>query len=374
VEHGGEQFVQFQDRLTALLPVTPDAIALHRTKLHPLPAWDIDESSITGNAEVIDAMLEELGVKDDPKLQNIVKLIGGDQLSIARLRALQNIRAGHEAGFASYNWGVWIPGLFHAKIADAHGFLVTHWGVPNRASRNPGCLGFHNVCLNRKPIILSSLPPFRVCRDLIFVSLYARVLHCLLLVSNSANLDGYISSLKQRPDNTSGTRSVDDQWVALQRDANEIYTRFVNAERVAELREERCSFSGPEGSTPPGDEIFENACLFLRDALLSRELCDAIKSCDSGRVFLVLKVFAFSYRGSGRTKYAHEMLHLIHNLTHVWPKPLCKIVLNNWILIPSGNPNSGVEVDLMQEHMNFWIKVCSNGRVQHLHYLFEPFQ
>jgi hypothetical protein len=33
------------------------------------------------------------------------------------------------------------------------------------------------------------------------------------------------------------------------------------------------------------------------------------------------------------------------------------IVLNNWLVNPTGNPNSWVEVDLMQEHMNFWIKV-----------------
>jgi hypothetical protein len=33
------------------------------------------------------------------------------------------------------------------------------------------------------------------------------------------------------------------------------------------------------------------------------------------------------------------------------------IVFNNWLVNPSGNPVSFVEVDLMQEHMNFWIKV-----------------
>jgi hypothetical protein len=34
-----------------------------------------------------------------------------------------------------------------------------------------------------------------------------------------------------------------------------------------------------------------------------------------------------------------------------------KIVLNNWLLNPTGNPFSWVEADLMQEHMNYWIKV-----------------
>ena len=71
-----------------------------------------------------------------------------------------------------------------------------------------------------------------------------------------------------------------------------------------------------------GDMIFENMSLFLRDALILYEFNDAIKGGYSGRIIRVLKVLALMYRGSGRTKYAHELLHLIHNLTHVWPKPL----------------------------------------------------
>ncbi len=93
-------------------------------------------------------------------------------------------------------------------------------------------------------------------------------------------------------------------------------------------------------------------------------------------MLLVLKLWAFSFRGSGRTKYAYEVLHLLHNITHVWPKPVVfarfyfwwcwsadnhvcrKIVLNNWLVNPTGKANSFVELDLMQEHLNYWIKVC----------------
>ena len=68
--------------------------------------------------------------------------------------------------------------------------------------------------------------------------------------------------------------------------------------------------------------VFENAVLFNRDALIMREFNDAIKSGDSGRLVLSLKVLAPFYRGSGRTKYAYEILLLIHHLEHVWPAPL----------------------------------------------------
>ena len=71
-----------------------------------------------------------------------------------------------------------------------------------------------------------------------------------------------------------------------------------------------------------GDMVFENAQLLLRDQLISREFADAVKCGDSGRIVMVLKIWACSFRGHGRSKYAHEMLHIIHNLTHVWMKGL----------------------------------------------------
>ncbi|KAJ7735443.1 hypothetical protein B0H14DRAFT_3613658 [Mycena olivaceomarginata] len=341
VEHGGEHFKRFCDDVQNAQPVTAEKIELHRTQLHPLPAWNIDESTIIGNAEVADAIYTELQVKGLSHWNWIVKILCGDQLSIARLRSLLNIRAGHEGGYSGFGWGVWMPGLFHGKIADMHGFFVTHWGVPHRGTRNPGSLFFHNTVLHRSPILLTSLPPFRVCRDLVFVSLYARVLHCLLLVSGK-------TSLAECADSITSFAQLDGYAALIQK-------KYANASLVSKLRWERKMAEGAEG-VPPGDQIFENASLLLRDALISREFTDSIKAGDSGRVVLVLKVLALSFRGNGRSKYAYEMMHLIHNLTHVWPKPIRNIVLNNWLVNPTGKPFSWVEVDLMQEHMNFWIK------------------
>ncbi|KAJ7267076.1 hypothetical protein C8J57DRAFT_1181731 [Mycena rebaudengoi] len=342
VDHGGEKFEKFrQEPLDNTLPVTADKIELHRTPLYPLPAWNIDESTIIGNSEVVDAIYDELQIKGLSHWKWVVKILAGDQLSIARLRSLLNIRAGHEGSYTGFGWGIWMPGLFHGKIADMHGFFVTHWGIPHRGTRNPGSLSFHNTHLHRAPIVLTSLPPFRVCRDLVFVSLYARVLHCLLLVSGKSSLDECANSI--------------NSFTQLETYAGLIQTQYASAEVVADLRWQWERAAGTDG-VPPGDQIFENSCLFLRDALISREFTDSIKAGDSGRIVLVLKLLALSFRGNGRTKYAYEMLHLIHNLTHVWPKPIRDIVLNNWLVNPTGKPFSWVEVDLMQEHMNFWIK------------------
>ena len=41
--------------------------------------------------------------------------------------------------------------------------------------------------------------------------------------------------------------------------------------------------------------VFENAILFMHDALISWEFTDAVEAGDLGRVVLVLKTWALSY-------------------------------------------------------------------------------
>ncbi|KAJ7482617.1 hypothetical protein FB451DRAFT_1350610 [Mycena latifolia] len=362
VRHGGDGFKKWQKDLDAMQPVSSETIAVHKTPIHPLPSMEIDENSITGNIEVMDAIMKSLGLSaDDPDFTKHVQIIAGDQLTIARQRSILTVRLGHESGPHSWRHIVLMPGLFHAKIADCHGLLETHFGKANAGTRSPGSLGFHNAVLDRLPITLTSLPPFRTCRDLIMVSLYARILHCLLLVSGKASIEDYATSV--------------NSWKMIVDHATAIYEGFADPDRVQELRELRIAEERqrdadaakankgkgkkPEGPLPhikKGDMVFENAILFLRDALLTREFADAVKAGDSGRVVIILRLWVFSYRGSGRSKYAHEMLHLLHNLICAWTKELRHVILQNWLLNPTGKPNSFVEIDLVQEHLNFWIK------------------
>ncbi|KAH9886957.1 hypothetical protein C8Q73DRAFT_608284, partial [Cubamyces lactineus] len=321
VGFGGERFSRFRKEVDATLPVTEDRIPLHKTAIYPLPAMNIDESSTTGNADVLTEIFKSLKVDmDSPDFTRYVKIISGDQLSISRIRSLVQNRAGHETLGQSFLWALCMPGLFHYKMAATHGILESHYG--SQSQRDPGSLAFHNTVLDRKPIVLTSLPPFRTTRDLIFVSLYSRVLHCLLLVSEASSLDDYAASVTF-PELCAHAKAVVSQYA---------------------------SANAPDDTVPDfvpqkGDTVFEGAILFMRDALVLREFTDAVKVGDSGRVVNVLKLWTLSFRGSGRVKYAYEMLHLIHNLTHVWPAPLRKIILQNWLVNPTGKPDAWVEVD-----------------------------
>ncbi|KDQ32258.1 hypothetical protein PLEOSDRAFT_1034860 [Pleurotus ostreatus PC15] len=372
VEHGGIGFEKWKPRLQETLPKSKSKIQPLKgadgrplpitTPIHPLPAMEIDESSIVGNVDVINTIDKELRLNQKGvNYLKFVRIMGGDQLTIAHQRLVLNVRAGHESGFHAWQHVVLMPGLFHAKIADCHGILETHFGLPNAGQQSPGSLCFHNTVMDRLPVVLSSLPTFRVVRDLITVSLYAHILHCLLRVSGKATIEEYTSSVTS--------------WATIEEHANQIYQKFVNADVVTKLRDQCAAEEQvqarairkkkrPEGEAPKeyehiakGDMVFENGVLFIRDALLTREFADAVKAGDSGRVVIILKLWALAYRGSGRSKYAHEMLHVIYNIRHLWPPGLIrKIILNNWLINPSGKDNAFIEIDLLQEHLNFWIK------------------
>ncbi len=105
VAFGGEDFNCFQDDLAACQLVMPDQIPMHTTETFPLPAKNIDESSVTGNVEVIDTIFKKLGYKKNShKFRNTVKMMNRDQLLVSRFRLLSNNCIGHDSAHWSYTW------------------------------------------------------------------------------------------------------------------------------------------------------------------------------------------------------------------------------------------------------------------------------
>ncbi|KII94576.1 hypothetical protein PLICRDRAFT_25394 [Plicaturopsis crispa FD-325 SS-3] len=105
VAHGGDKFAKFSEDLERCTPTTAHKIEEHRTPLHPINAFEIDESTIVGNANFVDASFDVLWIKKISRWLRYVKIFAGDQLSIARLRSIVNIRAGHEGGYEGFGWG-----------------------------------------------------------------------------------------------------------------------------------------------------------------------------------------------------------------------------------------------------------------------------
>jgi hypothetical protein len=76
--------------LDASQPVILPLIEVHKTTFWPLPAMNIDESSISGVISVVEAIFKELDtdIYSEETLQNII-LIAGDLKSGMNLQAAQ---------------------------------------------------------------------------------------------------------------------------------------------------------------------------------------------------------------------------------------------------------------------------------------------
>lgn len=317
IKTGGDYFIRYSSHLKNRSPLSSKQVSLRKDPLYPLPAMEVDESSIVGQINVLNTIYQELKVDTShEEISKHVQLVIGDQLSVSGIRTSQQNRAGQEDGYESFESFVCIPGLFHYKMAGATGVMTVHLGSSKAGKANPTSLHWHNTVLERKPIVATSLPPFGVSRDLISDSLDARILHCLLRVSGHETLSSYSRALTT----LDGTdKMFEKSWEKLLSDATQVYTRYTDIPLVHSLREERLLASPDEKK---GDMVYEKSVLFMRDALVLREFSDSIKSGDSGRILNILKDLVFLYRGCGRSKYAHESLILLHNLLHVWPPEL----------------------------------------------------
>ncbi|KAH7921361.1 hypothetical protein BV22DRAFT_1049687 [Leucogyrophana mollusca] len=217
---------------------------------------NIEEASTAGNEEVIEAITKELD--------------------------LDTSQASNKGGASALQWAVFVPGLFHYKIAT-HGIMAAHLGLINLTIRTQHCSS-------------TPIPPHYP--------------HTTLLFDH----------------------------------AEKLADKYTNIRAVAKLRRAR-----QKGGPKCGDTVYENAILFMRDALLLREGGPAPQNVGAE--------LSWQRTNKIRTRYAVSAPQYHTCLAEI-PADyyISDMVLKNWLVNPTGHPNSFIEVDLLQEHLNFWIK------------------
>ncbi|KAJ7195396.1 hypothetical protein C8J57DRAFT_1738619 [Mycena rebaudengoi] len=118
----------------------------------------------------------------------------------------------------------------------------------------------------------------------------------------------------------------------------------------------------PARNYSKGDQVAVNVCHFMRVTFWYLELCAAIAEGDIGRVFEVIKLLRFSFWGAGSTNYGNELLELACNFLYEWSEDLRFTVLENYLVNAIGKIGHWFELDLLQEHHNFWIKNLFNSK------------
>ncbi|KAF8148588.1 hypothetical protein B0H34DRAFT_785583 [Crassisporium funariophilum] len=298
-----DTFPTLRMKLQASIDPPPSVmqIPVHKTEQYPLPAVHIDESSLEGTLQVFDAIFRHsLQLTEDDLMRH------GIVLCCARM-------VGNE-----------------------------FWGKPN--SKSPWSLWRMNTLLGRKAIsagwAAKSPPPFRPVWELILnLTLPANILDGFRLYCERDTLEEWVT----------GIQSVED----VQRVAQRVHDELCSGQRVHQLRRE---------SPAKRDIPLKNICLFNRDSLLLRQLKYAIKRGDVGVVLDIITHLMLAFRGTGKTpKYADALFHIVVNLKQMDPV-LRHAWLVNWLANLSGKEGGFKEMDLLQEHQNFWVKVIYNAK------------
>ena len=69
-----------------------------------------------------------------------------------------------------------------------------------------------------------------------------------------------------------------------------------------------------------------------------------------------LKVWIFTFSSAGNSNYTQYLLEIYCNITFEYPEATRVALFNNWLVNLQGEPGHFHELDLMQEHFNFWLE------------------
>jgi hypothetical protein len=362
-------------------------IPRHKSKIHPMKVLDIDESSIDGNAQVIEAIASELDI-DLAQLNSSSIMITGDQMTTARVRSLKDLRSRdmleRRMGFADT-----ISGWLHTEMAVANGIQRCHSG--RRDGLDPGSLNRFITVLGRTGISENVTDHDALHRLIIHVlkgHILAAFLHIANQIERSKPNGGRImSSISQLKTwiRENDWRELLDQTVdtyfppakpgylrqSAEAAAADEYDKM-RSEIMAKPKKDRSADESAfvkkanqpkwfqDRSMRDRDLVYENFTLYLRDAMMYWDLVQAIGEGGSGRLLRISEMLTPWFHGNGKFKYAQEMLEFQITRLAEWTPSAEYLYKNNCLLSIHGHRFA--PVDQIDEGFNNDIKVAYNPR------------
>ncbi|KAF8170903.1 hypothetical protein K438DRAFT_2059793 [Mycena galopus ATCC 62051] len=318
-----------------------DQIKVHKTEQFPLPAMHEDESTLEGTITVINKIFAQLGTSSTDLENHGIVFANGDLLTDNLVNTVEGSRRNEPNIDASMRPLVHRLGIFHAKMAGNRLVVNEHWGKPN-ATIPGGLCWEHTQLLQRKPISAGwkskKAAPWKPCHELLQISSAGHVRDAFRIHCGEASLTEWATRV-----------TFDEFEVIASKVYNSLYTTAAYDEACSRKEAQR-------------DAAFENSVLYNRDSLLYILLVSSIKAGDIGRVVLVFRIWAVMMR-SPKTmpKYADAFFETLNRI-QTYDPVLQKFFLYNWLVDITGLANRFKEVDLLQEHQNFWAKIVYNAK------------
>jgi hypothetical protein len=344
----GEYFGHLAIHLGQPAPINP--IPLHKTTQIPCCAMNIKESTPDGNIEVNENLLRQGGIGDpaDPDFdpQNDVNmllfivLLHGDLLTKERLDSVRDSRRIEKTANRRFQYTVFLPGLFHFKMAGADAIWRT-WVKALHCRMDVNSL-FQHVGAIRPDETgkFGSKPGFRFVHDIIHHDIWASMLDCWRVEAGSRN-SAWVSLKK--------FSEAKPSWELIVEMSEDIIKKYVAT--TPTISKERYK------ARKERDQRFENQVLRNRDELLYLEISHAMNAGDIGRIEATFLPWIYMFKSMGKHKYASQMLSFMMNMRDMYSPELRHIIRMNWLCNPTGKPHGFRAVDWLVERNNLYTKV-----------------
>ncbi|KAF9016871.1 hypothetical protein BGZ52_005527, partial [Haplosporangium bisporale] len=306
------------------------SLPLEQSITYPIPAMEIDQSSVEGNLEILKFIIACTLVLPATYFDNGKRIIvGGDQLSVSRVETVKRCVDDDVTAFDRMEWALPALQLFHLQMNLCSLMVKTYFGESDK----PGSLSFYVARLKRKRISEGS-SSFHAADELlrnVFDGMVLRLWKEELGIDSSKTLD----ELGANQDTTTMLNQV-----------------FTAAEAIRARYLVR-----PEANRKAYGNANTNAALFIRDMLVYIELGDAIKQGDVGRIEAVLMPITVMFQAGGTKNYANLLLRLAFDIRHTWTELRTDAIFSSWLVNTTGKAGGWIPSDLYQEHNNLYTKV-----------------
>ncbi|KAK7016411.1 hypothetical protein VNI00_018893 [Paramarasmius palmivorus] len=322
LEHKPE-FHHLKPHFPSLPPdVHTEQIALHKTEQYPLSAMHEDKSSLDGTINVYNQLMRTLRMDDTKMNKHGILFVHGDLLTCTIVDKIQAARCNATAILASLMEIILCFGLFHCKMA---GGLAVYGGKAT-SFRKPMTAGWQ----------AKKATPWHQSHDLISILLPAHILDGFRIYCEADDFSKWAKS------------ATIEQFDAV---ALRVFNNLFTSAAYHQVRKK-----------VDVDTILYNSILYNRDTLLYWLLVKSIKAGNIGCVVLVLRVWmVMMHTPKTMPCYADAIFKTLEHLEQ-YPETVRKFFLHNWLVNLTGKPNGFKEVDLLQEHQNFWLKAVYNTK------------
>ncbi|KAJ6544427.1 hypothetical protein B0H19DRAFT_1380669 [Mycena capillaripes] len=389
-------------------------VTLRRSDIRNTRLTNIDESTSVGVAAVLwNLIIGQLSVIPTALYRWLV-MICGDQLSIDRIRKIKDYTRKFGNPFQRHEWALPVIQLWHLKWNWQKAIFRLHWHrdlgkdifglhhdceLLERGKFNPDKCDFypaHHILEDRfEAVILEGLRlvceeetgvtygpevkltnavsdyfgpngPLHECSFERVEELATKVYKRYMCTSATEDATGHNTRDPEiyGPAWTATTdiQSEDDDDTEITPSLAPIGSLSKPPPPKKQKKSRAKASAQPTRNFSSGDQVMVTLCNFMGVTFWYLELCAAIAEGDIGRVFEIIKVLRFSFWGAGSTGYGNELLELACNFLYEWSEDLRLTVLENYLVNPTGKIGHWLELDLLQEHFNFWIKALFNSK------------